>query len=807
MAKISDLPVIAAPDGSETVVVMKDNVAQRTSIQSLVAGATSDAVNAVGEDLLDEDGRIDKVADNLELFAGLADSLPAINGVQGQVVLAQAAVSQALVVGTVPRRAGPASMTGTAFGASAVSALIDNEPFDSAGLLDSIDIWAAAGGPGLVTLKLATRNPDGTFNYKSTLWSGALATDNNTIALGGAAVAKGDYLVIRRASSTSASLAYNAGAGGSMFQATGDLTGNNAAVTNSTFNLLYRLTWRQTRTSTDATARATNALSGVGDMLDLPVSYSYGRQSIAPTTSTNSKNFVFSAQSIGQAMPVRGLKFRNITAAGIMQFGVFSPDDPEGSAYTCRRLFECNIANTGAVSLIAGTDFDSFTVGKGWRVGFRPVSCSYGYLSGGAGYQYTSSPVLDQSGIVLTAVSSGFDLEVVGEGPGTVLSLYAEQAGDRLRGTTLLTRQMFPGTAIPANWTPGTWAVSNGLVSPAAGGWTSYAQYNVLNHIKRRTERAIIRFNTVSAAIKIFIGRIGSQGGALVLNCAYNQLELYTGIPGTLLEPIAIPFTSPPGTIAGRRYMLEWKMIDYRALCRLTDLATQESVVLDVFKVPTSATTAKGNFVVGLLAGSGAAGDVTVEQVGLSADVSSSPYVVFLGDSNLDGTTLTNNAYQTYAMLLNGARNKGDVLVAAKYGETSGGLVSTIAWLSLLTPRYVWVNIGTNDTDQAVWRANVSAIIAAITATGATPVLSTLPPKTGGIYLNANADIRTGYFGPYPYVDICSAVTNSHDLTNWASGMDIGDGIHISAVGHKMAFRQLRSEAPYLLDGSEASTR
>lgn len=729
-----------------------------------------------------------------------------------QATIATAAAATASSVSYVNRILGPGTATGTATSSGFTDTLIESEPFDADGVVDGLDLWVMAIGAGNIVVKLATRNSDGTVNYKSTLATTTLnsATGANAINWTAVAVSAGDYICIRRAASTAATLAYSNGDGGSSYQVIGDLTGTNVAASASAINLHYRVRWRATAKATDNASRMAIAEAAIGSKATIPTTYSYGRVGITPATTNNAKDWWFPGEAIGHAFQVKRLKFRNIPVAGIMQFAVLAPENAAGTSYTCLRRFECRITTTGAVTLSAGTDFDAFIVDKGYRVAFIPVTASFTYYSSDAGgYQYTANLMPGQTGIVLASVGFGMDLEVVGEGPAYVTSLLGEKMGERLRGSTTIHRQLFAGTSTPTNWSIGTWTVNTGLVSPATAGWDKIAKYTPTNFATRRFDGCIIRVNTASTAIKVLLGRDTSQGGGVMFNAATNKLELYTwgggAGAGTLIDSVDTGFTAPIGTVAGRRYSLRWQRRNFRVRCILTDLTTQQSCSLDCSRNGNTGITAKGSTCVSFVAGSGSAGDVTIELVETGIDVAKNPHYIQLGDSNSEKTALGLLATASYAELVNVYRNKGDVLIAAQHGGTSAGVAANIAWLPSVAGAntIVGINIGTNDTALATWRTNMATIIEAIVAAGAQPLLFTLAPKTGGIYLSANADIRSYYFGAYPYVDACSALTASNDLTNWNAAYDSGDGVHWNGAGNTAIFEQIKADAPFLLYGGE----
>lgn len=771
--------------------------------------------------------------ENTSGTATLINTYPSYAALLAGVANVQAAETQALADITVanpvvrPRKNGPGPRTGTAITGTFVNSIIPNEPFTAAGTISAFNIQTAAAGAGPITIKLGTRNSDGTFNYKSTVWTGAIgAVGNNLVTLPApVAVAAGDYLVYRRTGSTAATLVYATGAAsGAAFQITGDLTGASTAAVASTIDLNYNVIWSENISGTGSQDTAIAAQTGVGDNLDFPVALSYGRDSLPGTSNINRSSVYFPAKPIGLAGLVWWLRFNSVTTAGAFEIYVLKPIDAAGTSYKVARIFRVVAPAVAApVTFLAGTDFDTFPAGKGWRIGYVPVDGMATYRTGGVGYQMALGLSVGDTTTLAGLTTIGIDLAVGIKAPTNVLSLFVEQFGERMRGVTTLLRQLFPGTSTPANWAPGTWTISNGLQSPAVAGWANFARYSVINFLMRRTERAIWRVNNASNTLIFGIGRDTAQGSAVVVDTTDQTLKLYSWLggatSGTLRATVplndvttGVAFTSPVGSVAGRRYAQEWRRITFRLTCSLIDLTTQERATMDIDWLLTGAappTGPKGALCVLFPAGTGAANDVTLERIEAVANTSSSPHVLVLGDSNTEGSALNDLGHDSYAVLLDNARNRGDVMISAKHGGVSADVVASLPALSGITPKYVAVMIGTNDTVQATWRANMASIIASILAMGAQPVLFTLPPQpTGSTQGNLtplfSADIRADYFGAYPYVDVAMAVSNNHDLTTWAAGMSLADQIHLLPAGHQAVLNQIRADFPALLDGGQS---
>ena len=106
---------------------------------------------------------------------------------------------------------------------------------------------------------------------------------------------------------------------------------------------------------------------------------------------------------------------------------------------------------------------------------------------------------------------------------------------------------------------------------------------------------------------------------------------------------------------------------------------------------------------------------------------------MIFGDSYIEGYTLLNevgNYNSRYADKVYVAAGN-DVVLSAKGGASTGTLLNNwLAWeISKYSPTYVVLAIGYNDSDSAVWKANMDTLISLVEARGATPVLVVQPPR------------------------------------------------------------------------------
>jgi len=708
------------------------------------------------------------------------------------------AATVAASVAIISRNLGPGAMTGTTFPTSLLNTYIF-PAFDCDGLLDAIDLFSMASGVGNIQFKLLTINGDGTANLaselSSTVWS---STGVQTKNFGGVAFTKGQRLAVRRSATNSGTFSYMASAAnGIVDTATGDLTGTNNTVSAGNVMPWYAIRFRETVKPADNRSRLDRVMeaTGLDNVRDL-VTRSQLRTGCLPSTPyTSSATALCPATVTKFAGKLKTLRI-NVTATGLFTFTVFSPDDAAGTTWTVERVINKQITSTGLQTLTAGTDFDPGFIGKGWRIGVTPSGgAGYGLTTGvtNAVYYSAATPLrLGQSVTMtrLTGVLLSFDIGV--ESVATSLADVIETRGERQRGFTPITSECFPGTSTPSNWTLNSWTVSAGISSPAAGSWTAAALYTGgVPNATRRTEVMSFTIATASTAIKTGIVYPGAYSGGILVNCATNSLEIYstdvsTGATFTMRASTPITFATAPGTTAGRKYTLQVKRKRNRIVVTLWDRKTQENVSIDLNTNAFNAVLLKSHNGVGpvLQTGSGSSGDVLVTQFDSNVDVSSSPLAIFLGDSIAEGVYVTDEDPRAWPEMMDDARGRGDMLVCATGGQNTTNLTGYIdAVLAPFTPKYVVIQIGTNDTSDSTWQTNVGTIISKIVAKGAKPILCTLAPRSDrSTIITRNGIIRNRTFGNYPYIDVSEAVSN--DDINQISGMFLADGVHPATAGN-----------------------
>jgi lysophospholipase L1-like esterase len=178
-----------------------------------------------------------------------------------------------------------------------------------------------------------------------------------------------------------------------------------------------------------------------------------------------------------------------------------------------------------------------------------------------------------------------------------------------------------------------------------------------------------------------------------------------------------------------------------------------------------------------------AAENVTTFGDSITAGYGSTPYSVFLQD------------------LINSSPGEAKVINRGLGGETTVSGVNRIGGvLSGTTPRFILIMEGANDVGEGVssatTRFNLSVMIDKSRAAGATPILSTITPRTPeGQYLNIQNDYNAGIhtLASEKGVRLVDAYANMFDdwnLLNW-------DGIHPNVAGQLRLANLFFAALPY----------
>jgi lysophospholipase L1-like esterase len=393
------------------------------------------------------------------------------------------------------------------------------------------------------------------------------------------------------------------------------------------------------------------------------------------------------------------------------------------------------------------------------------------------------------SPLLIPAMSLQYDY--VQTGP-----LIAKSASnDDINGPLSIASEQFAGTSTPPMWVIGAnFSVNNGLIATGAGAWNTGSYFDAYSASSRR--RLSMRVRIDDAASDFGFGGqsyAGNAGLMIRINCVTGKMGTYywdgTATPGTFGVDVNLP-----AIVVGREYVLSLVRTGLDTVVTFTDTITQAKCTInDVWAGGERRQLFGRPYIMSL------AGTIKVIWADAHLDCPKTLRAVILGDSIAEGTQNA-STFPSWAFQL--ASGRKDFLVCSRAGLTAANLILNGGLdIMSLTPRFAVIAIGTNDAaSQATWRANVAQLISMVKFAGAEPVLCTMVPKTTqqATLTLMNTDIRTGYFGPYRYIDMARAVSTGNDGVT-QNGALFTDGTHPNLAGETAMYEQVKADAPYLL--------
>ncbi len=361
-----------------------------------------------------------------------------------------------------------------------------------------------------------------------------------------------------------------------------------------------------------------------------------------------------------------------------------------------------------------------------------------------------------------------------------------------------LIKERFAGAVIPADWTvSGAWAVDNGLTSPSTGGWDCYAISPGDSSIQKRRFMARVRVDDSSSIFGICTKPPENSGGAVAMvDGVAGKLRLYswngTASAGSYTNEVALP----SALVAGRYYLLEAEKNGLKCTIKMTDTVTQQSCSVSEEQ---GAAYRQWHGRAGIMFHAGA---IKVDWFEVDALHPVELRAIIVGDSNSEGNFLPFGSPSWAFQIAEQRKAENDILLAVRAGDETPNFIARknhdlLSW----KPDYAVLALGTNDTSQATWRANMATTISEIVALGGEPILCTQIPRTASQALRSamNNDIRNGYFGRYRYIDFAVAVSLNNDGVTWNPAYDYGDATHANAEGQLRMYQQVLIDAPFLL--------
>lgn len=177
------------------------------------------------------------------------------------------------------------------------------------------------------------------------------------------------------------------------------------------------------------------------------------------------------------------------------------------------------------------------------------------------------------------------------------------------------------------------------------------------------------------------------------------------------------------------------------------------------------------------------------------------PILAILGDSYVEGNSLTVNKDNRYAMKIKNALG-GDVFIFGQGGATSGsGKIWVEKYIpNMVRPTYILLAFGMNDRDYEKWLDNIKCMINKCLECGMTPILATTPPSPhpsypDDVHIKMNDWIRNSGF---TYLDIAEALSLNNDRVTPNADKLLGDKVHPNIDGHDTIFKRSKIDLPFL---------
>lgn len=804
MAKISDLPPAGAITGAELMPVVQGGATKLAQF--------GDMLDQQAE-LLTEEGAAQVVAIGTAKDAALAE-LDVKNGV------AQSAAVVAAAMVLDPSTAGPgtAMPTTATFGTTVNNTYILSPLFPAGFVFEALDMSVAASGAGAMQLMHTSRNSDGTVNLVDDLTDQVISTTGTSVTIplkkAGAnyVAAVEGRLAFRRALGTTATINYRNAASGQTLLVTGKLAGSNVAASAQVVLPAYRIRGYLPRKGKTLFERSAFNGSGVGYDPFATVAFTQGIRELAAGSTISVTTSVYCDwKPIARSGPLSSFTLP-IAAVGAVEMHLLRVVSP-GNVRLMKKFYVLATSTGPAVPFVASTDYDSnIEVQKGWFLGAAPQGASLTYGGSGTGGLYIfAQPMYEGVDYAMpTPTAQSISIGYTIASTAMPLSTLVETMGDRLRGQTQITWEFFAGTATPTSWTLGGWTVSNGLVSPATGSNSAVASMATVRWCNRATWTFKFKVSTTSA-FKFGFGGTGEANSQYIrLNAVTQKVEIcrWEGSGNAPVTRVSFDwlkrntdgtrsaFATALGAV--REYTVTIRRKVNAVYISIADNVNGERFYEHCQSFTNNRIIGQPGFL--FEAGSGAAGDITVTEARFSIDVGRNVRAVFFGDSITEASALADWQFPGHAERIEAIRNKGDTLTIARHGANSGNLLAEmLRVLPLLgTVDFVFVLIGANDTVQATLDANIASMISNIVAKGAVPVLCTIPPKTGGLYIQTNTNIRTRVYGNYPCVDTCRALTTANDNVNWNTSLGLAETpmIHPNHLGYAAWISQNTDGAP-----------
>lgn len=180
-------------------------------------------------------------------------------------------------------------------------------------------------------------------------------------------------------------------------------------------------------------------------------------------------------------------------------------------------------------------------------------------------------------------------------------------------------------------------------------------------------------------------------------------------------------------------------------------------------------------------------GQIEIKDTFLRKSSFESPLTFCVGDSFIEGWGVVDNLDKRYIALMQDATN-GNVEISGRGGETTTSLLARFdIELAKMNSDYILLAIGTNDSNLATYKTNMSNLIGKVKASNKIPILVTITPRSGFPIVDMNSYVRNSN---ELYIDMNHAVNNGNE-TSWNPLYVNSDNVHPNIAGNAEMFKRM----------------
>lgn len=290
---------------------------------------------------------------------------------------------------------------------------------------------------------------------------------------------------------------------------------------------------------------------------------------------------------------------------------------------------------------------------------------------------------------------------------------------------------------------------------------------------------------------------VGTKAKLDFVNFATNSigflnpmLSIVDGVSYSIKSQKVVNFT----LISGREYIVESSLVDgYKSKLKITDALTLQSDFLE--------STSDMSAGYGIRSYRVFAGSIDVYRFRAYSLQPNDCKVLIAGDSFIAGNQLWDYKDTRYAKLIKDNLG-GSAFLSGFPGAPTSKLIDlfTNYLTKLCKPKYVLLEIGTNDVDYPTYLANMQSLIATIVSMGAVPILTTITPRLDTVayqscMVSANNWVRgSGYM----YIDFNRIATTSYNGVDQNTSLFLADKVHPTDAFQQVMYQKALVDVPEL---------